>query len=87
MVKELIKKGQTSMITNVIYDNKKIKFRIITYKIGNKKYYLGTTIMNHKIEYFKNIYWKRWTLETNFRESKYLLSLDNILSKNENKIL
>ena len=74
------------MITTITYDNKKIKFRIITYKINDNDYFLGTTIMNKTISYFKNIYWKRWRTEINFRESKYLLSLNNIQSKNINKV-
>ena len=74
------------MRTNVQHNNEVIKFRIITYKIGDNDYFLGTTIMNHRVEYFKDIYWKRWNIETNFRESKYLLSLNNINSKSENKV-
>jgi hypothetical protein len=38
------------------------------------------------IDYLKNIYWKRWTIEINFRYSKYNLSLKNLQSKNENTI-
>jgi hypothetical protein len=49
-------------------------------------YYLGTTIMNHTVSYFKNLYWQRWAIETNFRESKYLLSLKNILSKKPDRV-
>jgi hypothetical protein len=86
LIKELIKKGQTSMISKINYQNKIIRFRIITYEINNKKYFLGTTIMNKTVAYFKDIYWKRWSVEINFRESKYLLSLNNILSKNINNV-
>jgi Transposase DDE domain len=86
MVKKIIEKGQASMNTNVIHNNESIEFRIITYQINNNNYFLGTTIMNHKVNYFKDLYWKRWSVEINFRESKYLLSLDNILSKNPTKV-
>ena len=86
IVKKMIKKGQTSMITKINYNNETIRFRIVTYKINNKDYYLGTTIMNKTVTYFKNIYWKRWSIEINFRESKYFLSLGQLLSKNINKI-
>jgi hypothetical protein len=85
-VKEIVKKGQSSMNTTISYCNETIQFRIISYKINNNSYFLGTTIMNHTVEYFKDLYWKRWTVETNFRESKYLLSLRNILSRDENKV-
>jgi hypothetical protein len=86
MIKKIIEKGQTSMNIIIVYNNESIKFRIITYQINGKNYFLGTTIMNHKVNYFKNLYWKRWKVEINFRESKYVLSLNNISSKNENKV-
>ena len=86
MVKELVNKNQSSMITQVTINDTKIRFRIITYKINDFDYFLGTTILNHRISYFKKLYWKRWCTETNFRESKYLLSLNNILSKDINKV-
>jgi hypothetical protein len=74
------------MISNIEYNNKIIKFRILIYKINNNNYYLGTTIMNKTVAYFKNIYWKRWNNEVKFKQSQYLLTLNNILSKNINKI-
>jgi len=86
LVRELIEKGQESMVKTITGGSKTIKFRIITYKIDNNDYYLGTTILNHTISYFKNLYWKRWCTEINFRESKYLLSLNNIQSKSKNKV-
>lgn len=86
MVRTIIAKGQSSMITSITINDKVIRFRIVTYKIGDTDYFLGTTILNHTVQYFKDIYWKRWCTETNFRESKYLLSLNNIQSKNVNKV-
>ena len=86
LVKQLKYKNQTSMKTRIYYGNKIISFRIIMYNIGNKKYYLGTTIMNKTVSYFKDLYWKRWRIEINFRESKYLLSLRNLMSRNINCI-
>jgi IS4 transposase len=86
VVKQIIEKGQTSMNTNIVRNNESIKFRIITYTINDNKYYLGTTIMNHTVSYLKDLYWKRWSVEINFRESKYLLSLNNILSRNQIKV-
>jgi len=88
IVKKLIKKNQESTIVNIkCQDDIIIKFRVLVYQINDKKYYLGTTIFNHTISYFKNIYWKRWKIEINFRYSKYMLSLNNLSSKNEIKIL
>jgi hypothetical protein len=59
MVKQIIQKGQSSMNTNICYNNETIQFRIITYKINNNSFFLGTTIMNHTVKYFKDLYWKR----------------------------
>lgn len=85
-VRELIRKGQTSLITEISYQHETIIFRVVKYTINNQDYYLGTTIMNKTPAYFENLYWKRWCVEINFRQSKYLLSLNNILSKNANSI-
>jgi hypothetical protein len=64
----------------------KIKFRIISYKIGNKKYYLGTTLFDENIQYLKYLYNKRWKIEISFRHSKYNLSMNNINSKTEDSL-
>lgn len=70
-------------------DNEKIKLRIIEYEIDNNKYYIGTNLLDknkYDIDYLKNIYWKRWQIEVDFRHSKYDLSLKELKSKNINKI-
>ena len=81
LVKELIRKGQISMLTKINHKGNIIKFRILSYEIDDKIFFLGTTIINKTVTYFKNIYWKRWRIEINFRESKYLLSLNKICQK------
>jgi hypothetical protein len=85
-VKEIIKNGQPSMRTKVDCNGEMVDFRIVTYKIDGISFFLGTNIMNHTVPYFQNLYWQRWTVETNFRVSKYLLSLNNILSKHPDKV-
>ena len=80
-------KNKNDNIIFVKYSKKKIKLRIIKYVINKKVYYLGTTIYNQNIEYFKNLYWKRWKVEINFRYSKYNLSMNNIKSKTKNSII
>ena len=86
MVKQIIEKGQMSMNTTVSINGVSIPFRIIAYQVNDNDYFLGTTIMNHKVNYFVNLYWERWGIETHFRDSKYLLSLSNILSRDPNKV-
>ena len=79
-VKKFAKSNKNDIITTVTCeDGSFIKFRLIKYYIGKKVYFLGTTIMNKTVAYFKDIYWKRWSVEINFRESKYLTSLDNVM--------
>ena len=80
-------KNKNDVITFIEYEGTKIKFRIIKYKINNKIYYLGTTIYDKNIKYFKDLYWKRWKIEINFRHSKYNLSMNNIKSKTKNSII
>jgi hypothetical protein len=84
---ELINIEEENEITiDVLNDKNTIKFRIIKYYIENKYYYLGTTIYNKDISYFKYLYWKRWKIEINFRYSKYNLSLKTLKSKTFNGI-
>jgi len=54
--------------------------------VGEKVYYLGTTLYDENISYFKILYWKRWKVETHFRHSKYCLSLRELKSKTINGI-
>ena len=86
-VKVLKNKNQESTITTFYRNKIKIKMRIIKYEIDEKKYYLGTNILNHSNEYFKHLYYKRWCIETHFRTSKYVLSLINIKSLSYGKVL
>jgi hypothetical protein len=87
MVKELINTDNNNLIKYIHKGKQRIKFRILRYEVDGKKYYLGTNIHKHYIKYFKDLYWKRWKIETNFRYSKYNLCFKNLKSKNENKLL
>lgn len=69
------------------YHGKVIKFRLIKFLINDQIYYIGTTIYDKPINYFKNMYWKRWKIEINFKYSKYNLSMNNIKSKTKNAIM
>ena len=74
-----------SIIDYYLDHDKKIKFKLIHYKINKCDYYIGTTLTDSKynVNYFKDIYWKRWKIETDFRYAKYILSLENLKSKSE----
>ena len=74
------------MRQNIRYNNKIIKIRVIKYFIDDTEYYLCTTIYNKSINYFIDLYWKRWKVETNFKQSKYDLSMLQLKSKNKNSI-
>lgn len=85
ILKKLNKVNDTTIIRK--YNNQCIKFRILRYTINKKDYYIGTTIYDENIEYFKETYWKRWKIEVNFKYSKYNLSMNNIKSKSENNVI
>lgn len=74
-------------IVNIEYEEEDIQFRLIKYKVDDSQYYLGTTIFDKNIAYLKDIYWKRWNIETHFRYSKYNLSLRELNSKTENTFM
>jgi Transposase DDE domain len=81
-----LKKNLNEYTVDINNNNQIIKFRIVRYLVDDKEYYLGTTIYDKNISYFKNIYWKRWKIEIHFRHSKYDLSMINLKSRNENTV-
>jgi hypothetical protein len=83
--KNKTKKNDTCVV--IKYGVDRINFRIIKYTIDDKLYCLRTTIHDEGIEYFRNIYWKRWKVETNFKYSKYNLSMNNIKSKSKESMI
>lgn len=84
-VKEFNKLNKKDATINYKLDNTKtIKMRVINYTINTKTYYLLTNLINsnkYNFDYFKDIYKKRWKVETNFRHSKYNISMNNIKIK------
>jgi IS4 transposase len=63
-----------------------IKLRLIKYIVNNKKYILGTTLLDTEftIEKLAKLYHDRWKIETYFRTIKYDISFKNFHSKKEN---
>lgn len=76
--------GSLNEIDNIVND---VPVKIIKYTKNNKDYKLITDIKDYSIfnllvlwtsiEKLSNIYWKRWTVETNFKEIKFKCSLND----------
>ena len=77
-----------SNLNDFSFINKKINNRIVHYRIDNSKedYYLLTNL-NKSLDELKDLYWKRWSVEIHFKESKYNLSLKTINLKTENSLM
>ncbi len=71
-----------------IITSKNIKIRIISYKIHNTTYHLATNILDNKydIVYFNNAYKERWNIEIYFKQLKKCSNIENIKTKNNDKI-
>ena len=77
-----------TIINFELNDDLQIKLRMLKYKINKDDYYILTTLIDknkYSIDCLKNLYKKRWNIETDFRYSKYNLSMENITSES-NKI-
>lgn len=62
------------------------KLRMIKYIIGDKSYYLLTTLVDineYPLIDLQNIYIKRWGVETDFRYDKLYLMLDRLVSQSK----
>ena len=60
--------------------------RVIKYNIAEKEYYLTTNQFKYDIEYFKNIYHQRWSIEEFYKTIKCKMRLNKINSKNLLKV-
>ena len=89
--KNLILNNQTF----VIYKKENYNYKVVNYTIKNESneseesenYFLLTNLINLSVEELKNIYWKRWSIETHFKEAKYTTSLGNLNCKTLNNLL
>ena len=63
-------------LTNLYEQKKEIEL------INNSKYYIVTNLLDIDINQVKEIYKKRWCVETHFKYSKELTKLDSIDNKN-----
>ena len=83
-VKQLNNNNET--VINKVIDGKNIKVKIVHYTINKEEYYICSTLIDKSVAFFKELYWKRWNIETDFRHLKYDLSLASIQSKSINII-
>jgi hypothetical protein len=83
------KKEVTHLINNnlkeYIFKYKNIDNKVVHYNIDDlsEDYYLYTNLIHKSIDELKDLYWKRWCIETHFKESKYNLALNNINLKTD----
>jgi len=75
-------------INDYKFINKIINNRIVNYRVDNSEdeYYLLTNL-TYSINELKDLYWKRWSVEIHFKESKYNLALNTINLKTENSLI
>ena len=88
-VEDLLKSDENDKIYIINNENTNfidIKLRLIKYIVNNKKYILGTTLLDTEftIEKLAKLYHDRWKIETYFRTIKYDISFKNFHSKKEN---
>jgi hypothetical protein len=75
---------------NKIEDNTFIMYnlfwmRIVKYKINDTEYYLATNIFSKDINYLKDLYHKRWSIEEFYKTIKSDLKANNLTCNNFNK--
>ena len=60
-----------------------IEIRLIKYRIADKYYFLGTTLLEQKYPYseFQDIYHSRWGVEELYKTSKHILGMEEFHSK------
>jgi hypothetical protein len=76
-------------IMQLTKDKKSIPIRVIKYVINGLSYYIGTDLFDkerYPIDYFKKIYWSRWSIEEFYKFLKGTCDLSNFRSKSENGI-
>jgi len=78
-------------ITKIKIDNKTITSRIIKYTKPNindeeNEYFLLTSLRKTSIDELSDLYWRRWSVETDFRKCKYDIMYDKIRSKTEKQV-
>ena len=72
-------------INEHVFTLKNKEYKVVRYKIdeNGKYYYLFTSLINKTIDELKELYRKRWKIETHYKELKYTTSLDKL---NERKL-
>lgn len=83
-VMNFIESGEQERIEIIKRKNIEIKIRFLRYKIGQKEYYLATTLLDTK-KYtrsaLKGLYHKRWGIEEAYKHIKYECGLEEFHTK------
>jgi hypothetical protein len=76
-------------LNEYIYTVNNKNYKIVNYKVheDGEEYYLLTTLLNKNLEELKDLYKKRWSIETHFKEAKYTTSLKELNSKSLDEFL
>jgi hypothetical protein len=82
----LVTRLNEANVNDLIITDGDLKIRVLKYNIDGCEYYIGTNLYYKFYKEFKDLYWKRWNVETYFRYGKYDLGLMNIKSKSTNKV-
>ena len=72
-------------IDEYFYLNKFKLLKVIKYSINNEDYYLCTNLIDKSINYLKDMYHKRWSVEEYFKTIKCNMKANNFNCKNVNK--
>jgi len=80
MVKYLIKNNFNENIFTI----ENIKFKVVSYKIDNEDYYIGTIKTELTIAEIQQLYWKRWSIEEFYKNLKHKMKgwFYNVKTKN-----
>lgn len=88
--KYLTKQSRFDFINNSKAPDYEMTIRFVRFKITSDTYETIATSLSEdrfSVEELKEVYRRRWAIETGFREVKYILGLQAVHSKQENTIL
>lgn len=71
---------------DVVTGKTKHQMKLVRYKVNNENYILGTTLKTATIKELKELYRRRWEIETQFNFIKGNLSFGDIKSRSINRI-
>lgn len=85
-VRKFIESNKNDDVVTITTGKKTKEIKLVKYIQNNETYILGTSNKDFTLDMLKEIYHKRWQIETQFNYLKSVLSLENISSKSLNRI-